>query len=214
MALCSDLASTALSHYILLSCSHADFPILIHGGLATCRVLGPGPDGPEHMSPSAPLSGVGPTTLQSSDGEIEVWRRLTGGHAWPMGRLGSPASSWPLCPWPWHTSLRQLGSVWGQFVPSGPQGQSQQLDPGRTWKRGRPVCQDISCLRLGCLPGRRGPQAWAWFAGNFEGMEGTLSKSHCLLSQSSPISWQREDMNTPEADAPPLPGFGGWNPQT
>ena len=91
MALCSDRASTALSHYILLSCSHADFPILIYGGLTTCQALGPGPDGPECMSPSAPLSGAGPTTLHFPDGEIEAWRRRTGGRSMADWKVTIPS---------------------------------------------------------------------------------------------------------------------------
>lgn len=93
VALCSDLASSALSHYILLSFSRADFPILIYRGLLRAN------------------PGVGPTMLHFSDGEIEAWRHLTGGHSTRMA----------LTQWPGSALQFNIPSVFAQsitFIPA------------------------------------------------------------------------------------------------
>lgn len=98
VALCSDLASSAVSHYILLSCSHADFLIVIYWGLATRQAWALHRTGLNSRYPHT-HPGEGTTMLHFSDGEEEAWS------------AGISTCPWPLCPRP---QIAGLGQFYGE----------------------------------------------------------------------------------------------------
>ena len=124
VALCSDRASTALSHYILLSCSHADFPILIYGASLRAGPSAQGRTGLSACHPQPHSLGWGQRRSIFQMGKQRLGDAGPEAAAWPTAKLGFPASSWPPCPRPWHTSLGELGMSGGSSVPSCPEGQS------------------------------------------------------------------------------------------